>query len=59
MQQDNDPKHPSHTIKEWLMQKEVNALKQPNQNPYCNPIEMLWNDPKWAVHAKKPTTSPS
>ncbi len=42
MQQDNNPKHTSHSTKEWLKKNKVNVLERLSQSPDPNPIKMLW-----------------
>ncbi len=44
MQQDNNPKHTSHSTKEWLKKNKVNVLKWLSQSTDLNPIKMLWKD---------------
>lgn len=41
--QDNDPKHSSKLIKEWLLYNVKSTLPHPPQSPDLNPIENLWD----------------
>ncbi|CDQ73197.1 unnamed protein product [Oncorhynchus mykiss] len=36
--QDNDPMHTAKTTQEWILEKSLNVLEWPRQNPDLNPI---------------------
>ncbi len=44
LQQDNNPKHTSHSTKEWLKKNKINVLEWLSQSPNLNPIKMLRMD---------------
>jgi DDE superfamily endonuclease len=46
---DNDPKHTSRSIKEWMHNKGVQLMDFPPYSPDLNPIENLWKDIKYRV----------
>ncbi len=54
-QHDNDPKHTSLLVKNYLQMSKVNILDWPTQSPDLNPIENLWGSLKTRVHARRPT----
>ncbi len=59
MQQDNNPKHTSHSTKEWLKKNKVNVLEWLSQHPDLNPIKMLWKDQSKKCIGGNPPTSQS
>ncbi len=59
MQQNNNPKHTSHSTKEWLKKNKVNVLEWLSQSPDLNPIKMLWTDLSKQFIGGNPPTSQS
>ncbi len=57
MQQDNKPKHTSHSTKEWLKKNKFNVLEWLSQSPDLNPIKLLWKDQSKQFIGGNPPTS--
>ena len=57
---DNDPKHTSGSIKDWLKRKKIQTLPWLPYSPYFNPIENLWDKLERRVkkHQPKNITQP-
>jgi transposase len=53
-QQDNDSKHTSRVVKDFLLEKEVNILPWPTNSQDLNPIENLWAHSKSKVLPRLP-----
>ena len=53
---DNDPKHRSKSISEWMKANKINHWPTPPESPDLNPIERLWAAMKYYIRRRvKPT----
>ena len=54
---DNDPKHTSHHVADYLRDQNINWWKTPAETPDLNPIENLWHELKEFIRREvKPKT---
>lgn len=58
-QQDQDPKHTSHLVREWLLYNVPRQLHSPPQSPDLNPIEHVWGYLKKQIQKRTVTTRDS
>ena len=54
MQQDNDPKHRSRLVTNWLDKKKIKRLFWPPFSPDLNPIEHIWDEMERRMKTQHP-----
>ena len=54
--QDNDPKHTSIHVQEWMANNNINWWRTPAESPDMNPIENLWHEMEYIRREVKPRT---
>ncbi len=54
LHQDNDPKHPASSVKDFIRAKKWKVLDFPSQSPDLNPIELAFHQLKRRVKAETP-----
>ena len=52
-QHDNDPKHTSNAVKNYLRNPRIKVLPRPPQSPDFNPIENLWSEIDRQLHKRQ------
>ena len=54
-QHDNDPKHTSYLVKNYLLKAKITTLDWPAQSLNLHPNERLWGELRSKVYARKPS----
>src|SRR5687767_9771221 len=54
LQQNNDPKHTSRVVKEFIAENEINVIDWPSNSSDLNPIENMWQIIKDNVEKRMP-----
>ena len=57
-QQDNDPKHTAHIIRDYIANQGIETFDWPAQSPDLNPIENLWGELDRQLKGRKVSTLP-
>lgn len=56
-QDDNDPKHRAHAVRDFLLENAIETLPWPAQSPDLNPIEHIWDEMERRMKGRNPSNA--